>query len=101
MCCVVKWQLPGGCSHKRIFLLSTNSDWLMGLPTGYWVHTMEVKWSRSEPDYSSSFSGKVRNVWCCIFTVMCSWHGAELTHWSLVYSAKDGNFNGCMLPCML
>jgi hypothetical protein len=69
MCCVVKQQLPGGCSHKRIFLVSINSYWLIGLPTEYGVHTMEVKWSGSEADHSSFFCGKVRNVWCCTYAL--------------------------------
>lgn len=56
--------------EQRIFLLATDSGWLCGLPTGYWVHIVEVKWSGSEADQSPAFCSKIRNVWCCTYTLL-------------------------------
>jgi hypothetical protein len=56
------------------------------------------EWSRPPP-----FCGKVLGMCGGVLTLfcICSGHGAELTYWSQVYSAKDQNFNGCLLLCVL
>jgi len=78
----------------RFRLAHVPANWVLG------AHYGNIKWSGSEADHLH-FVARL-GMWCCTYTFVCV-HGMVLNLPTitgikcLVCSAKDWNFNGCLL----